>query len=62
VPPAARRSRGNTRTRDFRRRFFPQATEGDWNDWRWQSRNRIRKLDQIDRMLILSDDEREALL
>lgn len=60
VPP--RRPRVISRSRDFRRRFFPQATEGDWNDWRWQSRNRIRKLDQLDRMLILSDDEREALV
>ena len=60
--PPPRRSRASTRTRDFRRRFFPQATEADWNDWRWQSRNRIRKLDQLDRMLILSDDEREALV
>ena len=59
---APRRPKAGSRTRDFRRRFFPQATEGDWNDWRWQSRNRIRKLDQIDRMLILSDDEREALV
>jgi lysine 2,3-aminomutase len=57
-----RRPRAGSRTRDFRRRFFPQATEGDWNDWRWQSRNRIRKLDQLDRMLILSADEREALI
>lgn len=62
VVPLPRRPRASTRTRDFRRRFFPQATEADWNDWRWQSRNRIRKLDQLDRMLILSDDEREALV
>ncbi len=59
---APRRPRVISRSRDFRRRYFPQATEGDWNDWRWQSRNRIRKLEQLDRMLILSDDEREALV
>src|SRR6187455_364866 len=22
----------------FRRRFYPQATARDWNDWRWQNR------------------------
>jgi len=60
--PTPRRARTASRSRDFRRRFFPQATEGDWNDWRWQSRNRIRKLDQLERMLILSGDEREALV
>src|SRR5690242_18415004 len=46
-----RRPKAGSRSRDFRRRFFPQATEADWNDWRWQSRNRIRKLEQLDRML-----------
>lgn len=45
----------------FRRRFFPQCTASDWNDWRWQSRNRIRTLDQFERMVRLSDAEREAL-
>src|SRR3546814_7526166 len=28
--------------RAFRRRFFPAATPEQWNDWRWQLRNRIR--------------------
>ena len=60
-PP--RRSRlANTRTRAFRRAFYQDVSDKDWNDWRWQSRHRIRKLDQIERMLVLSDDEREALV
>jgi lysine 2,3-aminomutase len=46
----------------FRRRYFPQASSSDWNDWRWQSRHRIRTLAQLERMLVLSDDERQALL
>lgn len=62
VNPAARRSRVPNRGREFRRRYFPTASEADWNDWRWQTRNRVRKLDQIERMLVLSDDEREALI
>src|SRR5690606_19445855 len=57
-----RRRAANTRTRAFRRAFFPDAKDADWNDWRWQSRHRIRKLEQIERMLDLSDDEREALI
>ena len=59
---ATRRSRANTRTRAFRRAFFRDVPDKDWNDWRWQSRHRIRKLDQIERMLVLSNDEREALI
>src|SRR5262249_9020772 len=52
----------NARTRMFRRRHFPDATTREWNDWRWQSRHRIRSLAQLDQMLRLSDDEREALV
>jgi len=54
--------RGNPQTRAFRRAFFPQATDQQWNDWRWQSRNRIRTLAQFEQMLVLSDQERSALV
>ena len=46
----------------FRRRFFPEATVAEWNDWRWQSRHRITKLAQLERMLQLSADERDAIV
>lgn len=60
-PPTANR-RTTPQTRAFRRRFFPAVTSQEWNDWRWQSRNRIRTLAQIERMLALSEDERQALI
>src|SRR5206468_12963092 len=59
---APRRNRPNLRTRAFRRAFYPDVPDKDWNDWRWQTRHRVRKLDQLERMLVLSDDEREALV
>ena len=59
-PVSRRRPAG--RTRAFRQRFFPEATERQWNDWRWQSQHRIRKLEQFERMMSLSDDERDALV
>jgi lysine 2,3-aminomutase len=52
----------NSRTRAFRRRHFPEVTNRDWNDWRWQTRHRIRTLPQLEKMLRLSDEEREALV
>jgi lysine 2,3-aminomutase len=52
----------NARTRAFRRRHFPDATTREWNDWRWQSRHRIRNLAQMESMLQLSEEEREALV
>jgi lysine 2,3-aminomutase len=51
----------STRASLFRRTFFPAATEKEWNDWQWQIRNRIRHLDQLERMLNLSDAERSAV-
>lgn len=45
----------------FRRRFYPQAGLRDWNDWRWQNRNRIRGIADLDRMLSLTADERQAI-
>lgn len=60
---SARQRRGRilTRTQEFRARFFSDALDSEWNDWRWQSRNRLRTLEQIERVLVLSDAERAAL-
>jgi lysine 2,3-aminomutase len=49
------------RTDDFRRRFYPQATLRDWNDWRWQNRSRVRTLADLERILDLTTDERQAI-
>lgn len=50
------------RTRAFYRAFFPGTTAVEWNDWRWQSRARIRSLEQAERIFTLSVDERAALV
>lgn len=68
VPPhwaisgATRRLKSSPQTRAFRRDFYPEVSDSDWNDWRWQSRNRIKTLAQFERMLELSEDEREGLV
>jgi lysine 2,3-aminomutase len=49
------------RTRAFRRAHFPDISEREWNDWRWQLRNRIRTAAELERMLVLADEERHAL-
>lgn len=56
-----RRPNSSARMRLFRRAFFPEASDRDWNDWRWQIRNRIQDLAQLDRILALSTDERAAI-
>jgi lysine 2,3-aminomutase len=45
----------------FRKRFFPQSTSAEWNDWRWQLRHRITGLESLRRILRLSEDEEEAI-
>jgi lysine 2,3-aminomutase len=52
---------GRDTGRQFRRRFFPDISAKQWNDWHWQVANRIRTLERLQNMLILSMDEREAL-
>jgi lysine 2,3-aminomutase len=63
VRPVAKRERfpGSDATKAFRARFYPAASKADWDDWRWQMRNRIRTLDELDRIFVLSDDERDAV-
>jgi len=45
----------------FLSRHYPQASVRDWNDWRWQNRNRVRTLADLERIIVLTDDEREAI-
>lgn len=56
-----RRSRGNCRTRAFRKAFFAEVSDAQWNDWRWQVSHRIRTPAELERMLLLSRPEREIL-
>ena len=60
-PSPVRPPRVSARTRAFRRTFYPDVSTKDWNCWRWQSRNRIRTRAELERFLVLSDEEREAL-
>ena len=49
------------RSEEFRARHFPLATPAEWCDWRWQLRNRVRSLEDLERMVRLTDDERTAI-
>ena len=47
--------------RAFRNQFFPNATDLQWSDWRWQVQNRIKDLATVQRMIRLTTEERKAL-
>jgi lysine 2,3-aminomutase len=47
-------------TRAFYKRFYPGTTTAEWNDWHWQFQARIRSLADLERVFVLSEDERQA--
>lgn len=48
--------------RDFRKEFFSEASNHNWNDWHWQIRNRLTTLAGLEKIIRLSEDEKSAIL
>jgi lysine 2,3-aminomutase len=46
--------------RAFRRRHYPTVSDRQWNDWRWQVANRVRRVEELQGLLQLTGDERTA--
>ncbi|MDR3630894.1 MAG: KamA family radical SAM protein [Desulfocapsaceae bacterium] len=44
----------------FRQRYFPAASQEDWNDWRWQLRHRLTSRRQLEKIVRLSEDEKNS--
>lgn len=55
---AKRLPRMSPAARAYRKAHHPEATDRDWNDWHWQAKNRLRTLEQLDKAIVLSEDER----
>lgn len=49
------------RSRQFLRRHYSGISIHDWNDWKWQVRNRVRRLDVLERIIALTPDERQSV-
>lgn len=45
----------------FLHTFYPKATINDWNDWRWQLKNSITTLQQLQKIIDLEEYELEAI-
>ena len=43
-----------------RDRLFPRVSDAEWQDWRWQQRNALRSLEALERLIPLTEDEREG--
>jgi lysine 2,3-aminomutase len=62
LPFAVRRQpKISSKTKAFRRKFFPTATDKEWIDWHWQISHRIQSILQLRRFLDLSPEETDAL-
>ena len=42
--------------------YWPETTQELWNDWKWQLKNRVISLAQLEKHLELSDEERSGVL
>lgn len=47
----------SSRSRAFRKRFYPHVTLAEWNDWRWQLNNCITDVQALSRLITLSPGE-----
>lgn len=48
-------------TESNRKKFFPDVTDAQWNDWHWQVRNRIETLEDLKRYVKLTAEEEEGV-
>ncbi len=48
-------------TTDNRKRMFPHVTDEQWNDWKWQVKNRIETLDELKKLLPLTAAEENGV-
>jgi lysine 2,3-aminomutase len=45
----------------LRAQCFPDASDAQWGDWQWQLRHRLRSLEDLERFLAPTDEERKAI-
>jgi lysine 2,3-aminomutase len=43
-----------------RGRAWVAVTDADWNDWRWQQRNRMTRMEQLETAITVTPEERKA--
>ncbi|MGE0078316.1 MAG: lysine 2,3-aminomutase [Bacteroidales bacterium] len=51
----------NFQNKSRRQEFFPTVSDNDWNDWKWQVRNRIETLEELKKYINLTAEEEEGI-
>ena len=44
-----------------RAELFPNVTDEQWNDWKWQVKNRVEKLEELNKYIKLTEEEQEGV-
>jgi lysine 2,3-aminomutase len=44
-----------------KKQYFPKVTEAEWNDWKWQVKHRVKSVQDLEKFVTLSKDEKEAI-
>lgn len=44
-----------------RKEFFPDVTDEQWNDWKWQVKNRIETLEDLKKYIALTPEEEDGV-
>lgn len=44
-----------------RKQYFPEVSDAEWDDWKWQVRNRIETLDELKKHIDLTAEEEEGI-
>ena len=42
--------------------YWPEVAPENWNDWKWQLKNRVTSLNQLEKLIELSQEERAGVL
>jgi len=48
------------KTLEFKNKFYPNTTLKEWNNWKWQISNSITTKDQLEKILVLTEEESGA--
>jgi lysine 2,3-aminomutase len=48
------------KTLEFKNKFYPNTTLKEWNSWEWQIRNSITTKNQLEKILVLTEEESSA--
>lgn len=44
-----------------RKELYPNVTDEQWNDWKWQVKNRVETLEQLKALIELTPEEEEGV-